>query len=412
MDRATESLENITASGEYVCVPNVVCFDEHDEFDRTGKLVRRFDRNKLQKIVDKCNAREQATGDLAVIAPGHSRDDITNEEHQPPIWGYAANYRVGTFGPQQKLGILCDYYVQKKITTAKGDVVDGPTYIRSFPRRSIELWPDSPSIPEHARNTIDWHALLRRSPQRDLGLMAYSMTPTGKLRYQMEAAMPDPVEEPREDVDADLDADDDAGEEDAGMEMPEGHEEFAKHLDYAMANHPCLKHMSDQHAKMMAGDGGEPASKDEDEKMRMERSGVQKTKYQRELDEKEQRLSMLEAELAIEKQAQRIKRYEMSLEALSDEYEIDVPTELADVAELDEESFEKHVNRIKRSYSRTPVGGDLPLEYFEEPAGAADLNDPKVGAKIHRYMTDNPEFCQKYGEKSFIEAAKVLKIIG
>lgn len=430
-DRATQSLEHIKESGEFVPIPDFVIFDEHDEFDENGKLIRRFDRKKLQKIVDRCNARQETSGDLAVIAPGHSLDDPKSEEDQPPPWGYGADWRLGRFGPGQKLGIICTAYVRSVIKTKDGEMVDGPTHVQSFPRRSPEVWPNHAAIPEHARDSIDWIALLRRAPQRDIGLSVYqrnysadrspigSVNRTGKIRYQMETPMPDPnpVDEPRADVSADLPQ---------GDQPPEGHEEFAKHLDYAMSNHPHLKQLGAMCKKYGMGeadptatnvalpgaDAPPPADDDDPAMQRNQRGDVRKSKTQLQLDAQEKRIKAMADEQAIERQRLRVQRYEMALSELQGEYELDVAVELEDCAGLDEKGFAKHLDRIKRNYSRTPVGGDLPIEAFQEPNPAGkDLNNPEVAAKCMKYMRENPEWTAKLGDKAFRESAKILKIL-
>lgn len=431
-DRATNSLAHITESDEYVKIPDFVVFDEHDEFDENGKLIRRFDRARLQAIVDKCNAREEKSGDLATIAPGHSLDDPKSEEDQPPPWGFARNYRLGNYGPGKKLGILCDAYVRKTIETKDGRLVDGPEYVATFPRRSPELWPNHQAVPEHARNTFDWIAVLRRAPQRDLGLSVYhrsfsargqligGITRNHKLRYQMETPM-DPVQDPNADTSADLDPNAEGGDPGA---PPEGHEEWAQHMDYAMGNHPLLKTLQKKYGMgeadptatnaALPGEGGMPPMGDKDPALmqNQRRGDVQKTKYQLQLDNQEKRIKATESELALERQRLRLQKYEMELKDLANEYEFDVAGELEDVAGLDEKGFDKHVARIKKNYSRTPVGGDLPLDAHIDPTPAnKNLNDPEVGAKVLKYMRDNPEFTQKHGERAFKEAAKVLKFI-
>lgn len=206
MDTATQSLNHITKSGEYTVVPNVVVFDEHEEFDHEGTSVRKFDREKLQKIVDECNRRGK-NGDLSPFGPGHTISGAP-EHLQPPTYGYAKDFRVGTFGPEKKLGILCSWYVKKQVKTPDGKTADGVEEVKSYPRRSIELWLKD--------GFIDHIALLRRTPQRDLGLLdfarggEYVTIPTtdnlfsapsrqhslaaavrgGKLCYAMEYAMP------------------------------------------------------------------------------------------------------------------------------------------------------------------------------------------------------------------------------
>lgn len=396
MDCASKSLNHITQSGEYVRIPGVVVFDEHDEFTPGGKLLRRFDRKTLQTIAERCNRREQVSGDLAPGGPGHTRDDVTNEEDQPPVWLYARNYRVGEYGPNNKVGLICDFHVKRKIETKDGRVVDGPEYVKSFPRRSPELWPDSPAVPEHARLTIDWHALLRRSPQRDLGLLTYARTPVQKIRYSMEAAMPDPVMPPDAKANTDIETD--------GDDMPEGHEEFARHLDHAFANHPVLKYMMSTFESQAEGDGSvdryhrkpaeaatTPASESETI-----------TRYQRQIDE-------LRAESAAHKHESRKLRYERQLFGFREQgIDVDVAVELEDCLSMgSEEEVEKHFDRIQRRYARTPVGGDLPVDAIAQDHGKDPLNDPKVYAKCMDHARKNGIT----GEGAYYKAAKELNYI-
>ena len=158
----------------FVCVRDVPIFDAHSEYDAKGKLLRRFGREELQKLADTCNMREQATGDMTLIGPGHTlrhqydaKGNIVKavpEDEQPIPFGIARNFRVGAFGPSQKLGLLCDQYVRK-------DKYD--EYL-TFPRRSIELW--------YNRNEIDWIACKRAAPERDLGLITdLAPPPTASL---------------------------------------------------------------------------------------------------------------------------------------------------------------------------------------------------------------------------------------
>lgn len=180
MDQVTRSVERITDSPDFVTVPNVPVYDEHDEYDGAGKLTLRVDKAYLTELAKRINARNKL-GSLGTIGPGHTIpdqfDDDGNvtvavpEELQPPIWGYWSNARVEPFGPQGKLGLLVDYHVMREVEERQKDgttkLVDGVRAVKErFPRPSVELWPVS--------KIIDWIALLRRTPQRDVGQMVYS----------------------------------------------------------------------------------------------------------------------------------------------------------------------------------------------------------------------------------------------
>lgn len=165
MDAATKSLDHILKSGEYSVVKDIPVFDEHDEHDADGKLLRKFDRKALQKIVDECNRRAKDTGDLSPHGPGHTINDAP-EHLQPVTYGYATNYKIGEYGPKKKLGILADFYVKNKVTRPDGVEADGIAEFKSYPRRSVELW---------LRDGFIGHiALLRREPKRELGLVAFA----------------------------------------------------------------------------------------------------------------------------------------------------------------------------------------------------------------------------------------------
>src|SRR5207249_1423516 len=118
--------------------------------------------------------------------------------------------------------------------------IDGLEYAKSLPHRSIELWPND--------SKIDYVAHLRRSPQRDLGILMFSrdshksvvmpwttfketifssrrsivgsMAKSGLLRYSMQSAMAEDLMSPTEPPTT----------EPAEEMAPEGHEDFQKHL--------------------------------------------------------------------------------------------------------------------------------------------------------------------------------------
>lgn len=180
MDQVTRSVERITDSPDFETIPNVPVYDEHDEYDAKGKLTLRVDKAYLTELAKRINARNRG-GSLGTIGPGHTipdqYDDDGNvtvavpEEFQPPIWGYWSNARVEPFGPEGKLGLLVDYHVMREVEERQKDgttkLVDGVKAVKErFPRPSVELWPVS--------KIIDWIALLRRTPMRDVGQMVYS----------------------------------------------------------------------------------------------------------------------------------------------------------------------------------------------------------------------------------------------
>jgi hypothetical protein len=269
-DATLQSLSTILNSAEYECTRGVPLFDEHDEYDSKGQLVRRFDKQYLTELADKLNAQVKETGDLVPFGPGHTVDDVwerdeerkpvkllykAKETDQPPIFGYFGNFRIGTFGPKKKVCLLADKYVKKE------HAQEAATY----PRRSVELWAE--------RKELDWVALLRRAPQRNLGLLIYGKSfdksynhdrlyydksrrlslaaydsPDGKLRYSMEAHMADAMEREEHVPPSEQEHIEHDTEHPHHEEAPEGvpsdvHEHFMK----------CVKHhfphLADMHKK-------------------------------------------------------------------------------------------------------------------------------------------------------------------
>ena len=171
--------------GTSTIVRGVPFFDEHDEFDQRktikndkgeevpnpnyGQLTRRFDAARLQHICDKNNQRFRKTGDPAARTLGHTRPGRPESE-QPPIFGYAINFRLGRFGPEQTLGILGDDYVLPKMWDQ---------YLE-HPRRSVEFFADD--------DIFDPIASLKRTPERDLGIIQqYMRSGRDCVRYALSA---------------------------------------------------------------------------------------------------------------------------------------------------------------------------------------------------------------------------------
>lgn len=170
MDHAAASLKAITESGEYVRISDIPLFDQHEEWSKDGSIVRRFNKDRLEKICAYNNAREKNTGDLCKFGHGHTIDDAP-ETDQPPLWGFFRNWRVKDW--KGKPTIFADQYWKKRVPDGKGGTISHEEARRNNPNRSIELWtrdPDGKPIDGY----IDWVSVQRRTPARDLGLLAYS----------------------------------------------------------------------------------------------------------------------------------------------------------------------------------------------------------------------------------------------
>jgi hypothetical protein len=221
----------------YVCRPGRAVFDEHSEpyWAKGGRTVpkgtpgahralRRFGKVELEEIAQRTNARARR-GDPSAITIGHTDPEEPDEAKQPPIVGYAVDYRVDYDRERQKWMLYADYYIRR----------DHYAHATTFPRTSIELWP--------ADKVIDPVAVLRRTPSRDLGQWIFRRGGRCVLRYAMETSpmTDEPLDEAPEE------ALPPAG---GGGTMPQHEvEQFERH----MTSHPLYAkyhhHMSQKYAR-------------------------------------------------------------------------------------------------------------------------------------------------------------------
>lgn len=141
--------------------PGVPILDVHE---RGGRVV---DEARLRLVAANSNARA-ARGELGLLLIGHTTED-GKEIDQPPLAGYVQNYAMGTHDGRPC--ILADLFYRRD----KPEAFD-------YPRRSVEVV-YSDKAP--ADNFIDAVALLRRTPERPLGLVSYSAGSRQKERYSM-----------------------------------------------------------------------------------------------------------------------------------------------------------------------------------------------------------------------------------
>jgi len=144
-------------SNQYIRVPNVAIFSEHETKTPQGDP-QRFDQDALQRLIDRGNERIDASGDYAAICVGHTHDPEDHAGEQPEVIGAMGPYRLGLLGhpgSRQKYAILADLWIRR-------DKIDK---YNAHPRRSVELWY------EHDKPAwIDPLSLLTEAPRLDLGL--------------------------------------------------------------------------------------------------------------------------------------------------------------------------------------------------------------------------------------------------
>lgn len=170
-------------TSEYEFFRGVPVFDEHDEYQCVGcggpvqdvpyqcarcgqpaRLVRRFDKPELDRIAAKNNERTRVQP--SPLSLGHTIPGAP-EFQQPVAVGYAGGYGVQFSDKHGRHVLTTDFAIRK----------DRVQEARTYPRVSVELWPKD--------GVIDPIALLRRTPQRDLGQWCYQAD-GGRLVYSRE----------------------------------------------------------------------------------------------------------------------------------------------------------------------------------------------------------------------------------
>lgn len=157
-DPTMASLAKLKDESQWRIVRNVPIFipiqDRVKMPDGTLKEVQVSDLD-LYEICLNYSRRMETTGDVGRITAGHIKP-LADESAQPTIYGHPMNLRVGSFGPENKLCILADFYIRPECWED----------FKRYPYRSPEYY--------HDRKEITGVALLIRDPKLDLGMLTYS----------------------------------------------------------------------------------------------------------------------------------------------------------------------------------------------------------------------------------------------
>jgi flagellar motility protein MotE (MotC chaperone) len=339
---------------QWEVIPDVPVFDEHTEKNpKTGKVLARFDKPRLEKIAEICNRRD-AQGNLCPLTLGHTLDDAPESE-QPDIVGYARKFRVSWDNLLKRYVIRANYYVRRSAFAEA----------KKYPRTSVELWPED--------EFFDPIALIKKTPKRDLGQWIYRKR-TGKtvLRYAMSDSV---IEDPAQ-----------GGS--SGMPTPSSpstsgdHDDpkpgkfarkFSKHISQHFAKDAVYQYAKKCYeAASAAGsssdnqaDSGMPSGSDtflpsRDETPAKHSKTGKPDKAKLAADQKaiegnavEERLVKLEEENTELRRYARRKEREADLKQLVYQgYKLDLVEELEDVQDLDSAKYDKHLGKIKTRYSK------------------------------------------------------------
>lgn len=158
---------NLDDEKKYVKIPSVPIFDIHtrkfnrefkDDYGRTYRkdVEETVDEAQLETIARNTQSRAEA-GEYGIVFLGHTSDEGPETE-QPPVVGFMKNYRVGKHG--DRAAMLADIYI-------KGDKDKVSDLLFQYPRRSAEVIRKN-----RPDGYVDSVALIKRAPERPLGVMA------------------------------------------------------------------------------------------------------------------------------------------------------------------------------------------------------------------------------------------------
>lgn len=377
-DPTLEFLARLDDPALYDRKENVPAFVAHKRKfkGRDGKTQEiEVTESDLQKIADNANKREKETGTLAVIKIGHVRPD-EDEESQPDIIGFARDWHVGTFGPDNKPALLYTEIIEKG---RRGER-------REYPFRSPEYYPN--------KKQITGVAILKRDPELDLGMVAYDKTATAALRdggllcYSAEVnTMPDPTMPPDPDVTSAAPAPDpEAGEMAEYMKHCMSHPYAAKALaKYGAAATPAPA-AGPMNTAMPGGGDDNPA-----------------TPYQGQDAEMVAYAKRLEARLAkAEKRASHAEQVNLALQ-----YQREL-ADLASEAGMDEDKATEFVARETarvQLYSRAQF--DAHKAVLTDTIG--DLRDPTRGPMLSVANTTPKKTKREFGERELDQVLTYMR---
>lgn len=324
----------------------------------------------LRQIAANALKREKETGTLAVIKIGHVRPE-EDEESQPDILGYIRDWRVGTFGPENKTALLYTEYVKRERLQER----------KKYPFRSPEYYP--------GKKQITGVAILKRDPELDLGMVAYERTVTigrrdgSLLCYSAEVnAMPDATQDPTMPPDPNASAQrpviDDNAEMTEYVKHCMSHPYAAKAMAKYAAAPPAAPAMPSATNGAMPGDDSPSAPYQGADQAMVTYAKNLETRLKR----TEAKLSHAEQKAARAEQANLVLQYENELSDLAAEHGLDesraeefVAKELPRVQTYSREQFNgyKDVLADHLEYARDPTHGGPMLKTADRAKKAKEL---------------------------------------
>jgi hypothetical protein len=340
IDTVTPSLPKSTkhlqySDEDFIVDPAVPLFDEHSGNEEGLDID--FTPEVLQQIIDNTNHRILDTNDLVPVYIGHIDDDLP-EGKQGELVGFVMNLSLGQIGELNPraciMGDIC--WLRDKHEGAK-----------EFTRRSIELWLDDPMV-------IDNLAILKRRPERNLGIL-FQKNKAANHKYKR--SLTDEKDIMAEHVE----------------NLPDGNDELVKKIMDKVMACPHMKFVEDmmnkekesaledtEEPKVNEEDDDETPAEMEDETDKMpekEKLKAQRDQSRRQFAKLQDQNKELEGRLAkMERTARIAERKADLLELEATGVLFDMADELEYVSDLDVVRYQKHINKIKKNYSKAPIG--------------------------------------------------------
>jgi hypothetical protein len=354
----------------WVYANRIPLFDEHE---RDGIV---FDFARLSKIVENNNKRIRDTGDDVPLVPGHVPEDKPEEQTQ--VLGWATNFTMGTWGMENPRACI---FADLRFPLDKWEVA------KNLPRRSIELWE-----PGTDNAFIDPIALLgATTPHRDLGLL-YAKKTRESDRYLYEINTTHGVEMDKTEMAkcfAEMLENSDIGKyvrehmkasEEAKVEEPE-----AKHEDEVPVKSDEGEAQDDKEVESEEGDHKE----DKPEEKVKEKYKLQRDQERRKNAKLESAVKELHSRLADLERRERAAARKADLLAIEAEgVMFDMAEELETVSDMSEAAYEKHLGKMRKRYSRSPVGVSLNVERLPSAGRAPSVDGSGLSEAQSRKVRD------------------------
>jgi hypothetical protein len=294
--------------GNYILVKSVPLFDAHDDDD----IDISFDKERLEKIVNNNNRRIADTGDKSPLIPGHQ--NLFADEESCDILGYGTNYHIKDFGNvKPRPTIHADLEIPK----------ENLERVRKLPRRSIELL----DYMDEDNAYIDCIALLgHTTPARSLGLLKKNNKPVAKYSYELNVIR-------------------------SAMDREELKTLIKECMAEAEQAKACAKNDDEEEPLAQSAEDDKDKDKEND---KMKNAYEQERRRYSRLENENKAMQARLAEL--EKTSMLAQRKADLIGVEAEGFIFDINDELDAVSEMDAKSYAKHLERMRKNYSKAPIG--------------------------------------------------------